>query len=179
MGFQECDNVDRVLGDAGLRATHIGVQGGHALAIAYKKDTWEVLAYGQVQVAEDRPEQNYGRRGVQWSRLRHTPSGKVVFFLNHHGPLPINTGGICAGTATAANILKVVGQNMQLDDKTVILGDLNADGTSATQAKLQEHIDRVFEHWVDAIFYSCDAISSVNLGNGGSDHAALASIFPL
>lgn len=179
MGFQECESVQRVLDDAGLRESHIGVQGPHALGLAYRKDTWEVLAKGEQAVAEDRPEQNYGLRGVQWVRLRHLTSGHIVFFLNHHGPLPINTGGICAGRATASNMLKVVGQNMQLDDRAVIVGDLNADATSETQTTFQERIDRVIEHWVDAVYYSCDSISSINLGNGGSDHQALAATLPL
>ena len=39
MGFQECDDVNRVLGDAGLTDTFGTVSPGHAVAIAYR-NTW-------------------------------------------------------------------------------------------------------------------------------------------
>lgn len=64
MGFQECDSVGRVLSDARLRESHVGLQGPRALGIAYAKDVWDFLGDGRHDVAEDRPEQHYGARCV-------------------------------------------------------------------------------------------------------------------
>lgn len=179
IGFQECDDVKRVLGDAGLLGTHAYVIGGHATAIAYEKAAWSLLSSGKDDVAEDRPEQHYGRRGVGWARLRHRASGKVVFAVNHHGPLPVNTGGKCGGKATAYNMLRVIGRNAEAGDMKVLMGDLNADKNSATQSALKDHMHRITYDWVDAIFASCPGESSRNLGNGGSDHDAIEAVFKI
>jgi len=177
MGFQECDDVDRVLRDAGMEHTHLSIRADHGTAIAYKKDTWEVIDSGKQEVAEDNRFQYYGRRGVGWARLRHRANGKIAFFVNHHGPLQINTGGACGGDATAYNMLKVIGLNAQSNDVVIVLGDLNADGNSATQKVLKSHLYQIATDWVDAIFSSCQSVSWKNLGNGGSDHNAIEANF--
>lgn len=179
MGFQECDDVWRVLGDAGIASSYSVLPGSHALAVAYRTAAWEELSSGVEDVAEDRPEQYYGRRAAQWGRLRHRASGKVVFFLNHHGPLPVNTGGVCGGEATAYNILRTARENSQDDDVKIVLGDLNNDAGSVMQRTLQGRMTRVSDDWVDAIFTSCEGslVSQRNLGNGGSDHNALEAVF--
>jgi len=179
MGFQECDDVQRVLRDAGMSSTHAYVTGGHATAIAYESATWQLLASGKDDVAEDRPEQYYGRRGAGWARLRHRTSGKVAFVVNHHGPLPVNTGGKCGGQATAYNMLRIIGRNAQAGDMKILLGDLNADRNSATQSALRDHMHRITYDWVDAIFASCPGQSTKNLGNGGSDHDAIEAVFQI
>mmetsp|Transcript_27289 Transcript_27289/g.77460 ORF Transcript_27289/g.77460 Transcript_27289/m.77460 type:complete len:180 (+) Transcript_27289:3-542(+) len=177
MGFQECDSVGRVLSDARLRESHVGLQGPRALGIAYAKDVWDFLGDGRHDVAEDRPEQHYGKRAVQWVRLRHRASGKAMFFVNHHGPLPVNTGGVCGGEATAAQILRVIGENSQDGDLRVLVGDFNADHGSETQRALRHHVREVKSHWVDAIYSSCPAHKTHTLGKGGSDHDAIAAVF--
>jgi len=177
MGFQECEDVKRVLRDAGMEHTHTPIVAGHATAVAYRKDTWEELATGETDVAEDNRFQYYGRRGVGWARLRHRTNGKTVFVVNHHGPLQVNTGGKCGGEATAYNMLKVIGLHAQASDAKVLLGDLNADSASATQRVLKSHMYQASSHWVDAIFSSCESISSQNLGTGGSDHSAITAVF--
>jgi len=177
MGFQECDDVNRVLRDAGMEHTHVPITAGHAIAIAYKKDTWEVLASGDEDVAEDNRFQYYGRRGVSWARMRHQTTGKTVFVVNHHGPLQVNTGGKCGGEATAYNMLKVIGANAQSKDVKILLGDLNADANSATQRVLKSHLYQIATDWVDAIFSSCQSGSWRSLGKGGSDHNAIEADF--
>jgi len=179
MGFQECDDVRRVLGDAGMLSSHDYVVGGHATAIAYNKGTWELVASGRDDVAEDRPEQWYGRRGVGWVRLRHRTTDKTVFLVNHHGPLPVNTGGKCGGEATAYNMLRAIGLHAGAGDLKLLVGDLNADKNSVTQGALKRYMTGSAYHWVDAIYSSCSAESGRALGTGGSDHNAIEAVFEL
>jgi len=173
MGFQECDDPWRVLNAAGLGGTHDVVPGRHATAIAYDKRRWSKLGGGSEEVAEDRWEQHYGRREVGWVRLRNKASGRVVFAVNHHGPLPVNTGGLCGGEATAYAILKVMGTKARRSDFKLLLGDLNADKDSVTQSSLRRKMHRIAHNWVDAVFASCPGGRVRNLGNGGSDHDAI------
>lgn len=177
MGFQECDDVHRVLRDAGLSDSHSALVAGHATAIAYKKDTWQELSSGKQDVGEDNRHQYYGRRGVGWARLKHKDTGKVVFLVNHHGPLQVNTGGKCGGEATAYNMLKVIALHAGDGDTKILLGDLNADTNSATQRTLKGHMHQAARDWVDAIYASCPGTGSRNLGNGGSDHNAIEATF--
>jgi endonuclease/exonuclease/phosphatase family metal-dependent hydrolase len=179
LGFQECDSVQRILDDARLSSSHVGLQGPHALGMAYAHAVWEKIGEGKADVAEDRHDQYYGKRGVQWVRLSHKATGRTVFFINHHGPLPVNTGGKCGGTAAASSMLRVVSENMLGGDKVVLMGDLNADTSASTQKKLSEHLYRSVKHWVDAVYSSCPAVDSANLGTGGSDHNALSATLPL
>lgn len=179
MGFQECDDISRVLHHAGLSNSHHALVGSHATAIAFDKGVWQKVVSGNEDVAEDRPEQYYGRRGAGWARLRHRASGRTVFVVNHHGPLPVNTGGKCGGEATAYNMLRLVGQRASAGDEVILLGDLNADVNSATQRVLKGRMHRLVEDWVDAVFASCPRVSSRNLGNGGSDHDAIEAVLRL
>merc|ERR1712160_205509 len=69
MGFQECDDRDRVMGEAvssGLHADYATIDGGRAIAIAYLKTRWTKLASGHEDVGEDSPNQYYGKRSVVW-----------------------------------------------------------------------------------------------------------------
>jgi len=177
LAFQECEDAPRVLRDANLAASHAVVTGDHATAIAYDRNTWELLASGDEDVAEDMPDQWYGRRGVAWVRLRHAASGKVVFAANHHGPLPINSGGVCGSLATAYNLLRVLGRRAAAGDLKLLLGDLNAEEGSATQRALEAHLHLAARHWVDAVFGSCRAEAGGSIGKGGSDHEAVAAAF--
>mmetsp|Transcript_121522 Transcript_121522/g.378227 ORF Transcript_121522/g.378227 Transcript_121522/m.378227 type:complete len:173 (+) Transcript_121522:144-662(+) len=158
-------------------AAHSVLPGRHATAIVYDERRWSELGSGVEEVAEDRPEQHWGRREVGWARLRHKASGKVAFVVNHHGPLPVNTGGVCGGEATAYAIFKVFGTRARAGDFKLFLGDLNADAGSATQSALRGRMHRVAHNWVDAIFASCPNGRTRNLGRGGSDHDALEADF--
>jgi len=179
MGFQECEDAPRVLRDARLSNSHVALPGGHATAIAYRTAAWQELGSGREDVAEDRQEQYYGLRGAGWARLRHRQSGRTVFVVNHHGPLPVNTGGKCGGEATAYNLLRLAGRHAAPGDAVILLGDINADVNSATQQTLRERLHRLAHDWVDAVFASCPGISSRNLGNGGSDHNAIEAVVRL
>merc|ERR1712194_745210 len=98
MGFQECDDRDRVMGEAessGLHADYATIDGGRAIAMAYLKTRWTKLASGHEDVGEDSPNQYYGRRSVVWGRFEQKEIGKTVFFVNHHGPLKVSEGGGC------------------------------------------------------------------------------------
>jgi len=184
MALQECDSVARLLKDAELDTRYIGIQGRHALSIAYDGSQWEELRQGSADVAEDRPEQYFGRRAIQWVRLRHKRSRKTILAVNHHGPLPVPSGGVCGGSATAYNILRETTNNAEHGDLIVLAGDFNSLLLSETVQKLQEHV-----HWlytgksfggVDHFFSNYDdsyVRERRNLGNGGSDHDALSVTF--
>mmetsp|Transcript_68787 Transcript_68787/g.222251 ORF Transcript_68787/g.222251 Transcript_68787/m.222251 type:complete len:370 (+) Transcript_68787:77-1186(+) len=183
MAFQECDNVSTVLRQAehqGLPARYAGIQGGHALGMAYDKQRWELLETGVDDVAEDRPEQYYGLRGVQWVRLSERTTGKKVTFLNHHGPLRVGTGGACGRHATAWNLLHAIRQRAQIGDGLVLMGDFNAPLNNLEVQELQARLHLLYSGQVmggiDHIFSNCGGsrvVSAENLGDGGSDHEAL------
>jgi len=195
MGFQECENVWTVLEDGGLKEKYDAYQGNHSICIAYKKDVFFPLGVGQVDVAEDRQDQWYGRRAVQWFRLAHKASGRTVFFMNHHGPLPVDTGGVCGGPATAYNIVRVAKEHMEPDDAFILTGDFNSDSTSTEITTLNTLVHEVTHGTafggVDHIYSNCagtgvkrsdgtdSVINAKNLGGGGSDHDALMAEFYL
>merc|ERR1712157_666862 len=96
-----------------------------ALGMAYLKSRWSLLSEAHEDVGEDRSYQYYGKRAAQWARLQHK-DGAVVFFINHHGPLPVSASGSCAGSATAYNIMRVIAENARVDDVVILVGDFNA-----------------------------------------------------
>merc|ERR1712176_918688 len=101
-----------------------------ALGIVYLKSRWSLLGSGHEDVGEDRSWQYYGKRAAQWARLQHQ-NGSVVFFINHHGPLPVSASGSCAGSATAYNIIRVIAENAHTDDVVMLVGDFNAQPHSS------------------------------------------------
>lgn len=132
MGFQECENIDILMasakssglaGDWGTFELHEGKSIG--IGMAWNKATFDYVAQGKEYVAEDRSEQHYGRRAAQWVRLIHKASGAPVFYLNHHGPTPVNTGGMCGAKGTAYNVLKAIANNAQKGDLIFMTCDCN------------------------------------------------------
>jgi len=97
-----------VLRDAGLLEQYFISVGANELCVAFRKSGWTLLAQGEEIVAEDLPGQYFGKRGAQWLRLVHKRTGKIVFFMNHHGPLAVNSGGICGGRATAHQLMRIM-----------------------------------------------------------------------
>lgn len=183
MGFQECDSMSRILGDAhdqGLSGEYGLISGGHALAIAWRKSRYTWLAEGKQEVGEDHSDQYYGKRSAQWVRLRHN-DGQTIFFVNHHGPLPVSRSGGCTGSATAFNILKLIGTHAHVGDVVIVVGDFNAESHSSRIQALDSYMHRVFSGskmgGVDHVFSNCPAASTANLGTGGSDHDALSVTF--
>jgi len=186
MGFQECEDVERVMRDADLTSTFGTYHNSEEnIAIAYNVERWEAVLSGSAQVAEDRQDQHYGRRSLLWARFRERNTNRMVFFANHHGPLPVNTGGLCGGPATAYNLLRVISFHAHPGDAILLVGDFNADPTAATIQTLAAHMGLAYTgdkfNGVDNMFAACAQISGQgqNLGSGGSDHDALSATFSL
>eukprot|EP00444_Apocalathium_aciculiferum_P069436 CAMPEP_0183564690 /NCGR_PEP_ID=MMETSP0371-20130417/106278_1 /TAXON_ID=268820 /ORGANISM="Peridinium aciculiferum, Strain PAER-2" /LENGTH=338 /DNA_ID=CAMNT_0025773741 /DNA_START=70 /DNA_END=1086 /DNA_ORIENTATION=+ len=189
MGFQECDDRWRVLADAkaeGLQGDWDAVDGGRAIALMYRKDRFTLLGSGKQDVGEDSQLQYYGKRSAQWVHLKHT-DGTKVFFINHHGPLPVSSGGGCTGSATAQNIMKVIARHSHKGDAIILMGDFNAEPKSSRIQELDKRLDHVYAGTcmggVDHIYSNCGdgAVEKQNLGKGagqyGSDHDALSVTF--
>jgi endonuclease/exonuclease/phosphatase (EEP) superfamily protein YafD len=201
MAFQECEDVSWPLRDA----KNAGVVDDYATivwnvkpfmtAVAIRTSVFDILAQGKVEVADDSHHQYYGRRGVIWARLHHKPSGRYVFFVNHHGPTPVNTGGLCGNAATAYNILKVIATNAMVGDAVLLAGDFNAAwmiggfGHSWEEevGRIDCHLDHMFANpvnddmWgIDNFFASCaKLVNKTVLPKGGSDHYALSAVFEI
>jgi len=203
MGFQECADVGRVLGDAGLSHEYTTYAGRNAVAIAWKTSDWRNVSVGCQDVAEDGRHQYYGYREVVWARLEHRATGKMAFFMTHHGPTPIDTaGGFCGPEATAYNILKVIAERAHNGDTVVVTGDFNAKApqpefdtvaNTSTVEILERHMNLLYRgsvfHGIDNFYTNCaTALETANLGlgdidtlvwhrgqmvYGGSDHDAL------
>jgi len=188
MGFQECDDRDRVMGEAessGLRAAYATIDGGRAIAMAYLKSRWVPLASGHADVGEDSPNQYYGRRSVVWGRFKHMTNNRTVFFVNHHGPLRVNEGGGCTGAATALHIMKVIAENAEVEDAIILTGDFNAMASSSRIRELSRRLNRIFTGHaiggIDHIFTNCgEGARGRILGKGdgeyGSDHDAISAV---
>mmetsp|Transcript_70048 Transcript_70048/g.200752 ORF Transcript_70048/g.200752 Transcript_70048/m.200752 type:complete len:351 (-) Transcript_70048:411-1463(-) len=188
MGFQECDDRWRILGDAkaeGLQGDWEALDGGRAIALMYRKDRFQLLESGAEDVGEDSSVQWYGKRSAVWVRLRHV-DGTTVFFINHHGPLPVSASGGCTGSATAHNIMRVIATHAHAGDAIILTGDFNAEPSSSRIEELNKRLNKVYSGTsmggVDHIFSNCaqDA-QGQNLGKGvgqfGSDHDALSVTF--
>lgn len=184
MGFQECEDPGRVLTDAGLFDNYtFFLHKPRAACIAFRTSDWTLLDHGHKDVAEDGDwirDLNFGVRVAMWVRLRHIASGRIVFFMNHHGPLPINTGGLCGGTATAFNLLTVIKTNAHKGDAVIVVGDFNADPTSLTLQAVASQLPRVYNGTkflgVDNFLTNVNEMHVTersNYGGGGSDHDAL------
>jgi len=184
MAFQECDDMHRILRDArdqGLAGDYSLIDGGRALAIAWRTSRFTWLAEGERDVGEDDHSQYFGKRRAHWVRLRHR-DGQEIFFLNHHGPLPVSKSGGCAGSATAYNILRVIAEHAHVGDVIIVVGDFNAEPHSSRIRALDGYLHRVFSGsamgGVDHVLSNC-AAEGTNLGKGGSDHDALSAVFRL
>mmetsp|Transcript_48000 Transcript_48000/g.103416 ORF Transcript_48000/g.103416 Transcript_48000/m.103416 type:complete len:185 (+) Transcript_48000:1-555(+) len=179
MGFQECEDVRWVVGDAGLLNDFETLTGPHAMCMAYRKTAWRMLENSQQDVGEDRWDQWYGTRGGMWARMQNYQTGQIVFFMNHHGPLPVGTGGMCGGEATAFNILKVIAYHAHQDDVVILVGDFNAGPASQTLVNMRSRMHSLYTGasfgGVDHVFSSCPTVAETrNWGSGGSDHDALS-----
>mmetsp|Transcript_39546 Transcript_39546/g.113858 ORF Transcript_39546/g.113858 Transcript_39546/m.113858 type:complete len:477 (-) Transcript_39546:143-1573(-) len=184
MAFQECEGIRWVLSDAGLLGEYEMLTGPHALCIAYQKSDWRLLSQSAANVAEDRGDQWYGTRAGMWVRLQHYRTGQVLFFVNHHGPLPLNSGGRCGGEATAFNLLRLIASEARDGDVIALVGDFNAGPNSQTLQSLRSHMHPVYTGssfgGVDHVLSSCPRVAGTrNLGSGGSDHDALEAVIQL
>jgi endonuclease/exonuclease/phosphatase family metal-dependent hydrolase len=185
IGFQECDDVDRVMQDAGLTDSFETIDGEMSIALAYNRHKWQLLSWDRRNVAEDREDQYYGRRNGVWARLQSLSTRRVVLFVNHHGPLPVNTGGKCTGRSVAYQLFRMIGYHAHWGDAVVLVGDFNADRNSDTARVLDDQLKPLYTgvsfNGVDHIYGQCVKSNpqTENLGNGGSDHDALAATIEL
>lgn len=183
MGFQECEDPQRVLAPVELTKDYEAFLGGHAICMAYRKSAWKLLDHGQADVAEDMPTRYYGKRGTQWMRLQHRETGLFALFANHHGPLSINSGGVCGGPATAKNIMQLMRSKAQDGDLLVLVGDFNANAAGFTVQSLWPYMTHVYNGdsfgGVDNVFSNADVsmiAETRSLGSGGSDHNAISAV---
>jgi len=189
MAFQECDDRWRILDDArqsGLTGEYGTVDGGKAIAIAYRKSRWTLLSSGNAIVGEDGPRQYYGNRSVAWGRFQHVHEDKTVFFVNHHGPLKVGERGGCTGSATALHIMKVIAEHAFVQDAIILTGDFNARKWSTRIRELSKRLTRVISGWgppmwgIDHVFTNCGegGVGKI-LGKGDgahkSDHDAITA----
>lgn len=181
MGFQECEDFNQVL-TPDLAGHYRGITGEHAVCMAYNAKHWSLLSHGTGVVAEDMPTRYYGRRGAQWMRLEHSTTGLNLFFINHHGPLSVNSGGACGGEATANNLLQMMAKHAEEGDTIVLVGDFNANAGSTTIQSLWSHLVHAFVGTsfggVDNIFSNVAArqiVATKVMGSGGSDHDAITA----
>lgn len=206
MGFQECGDASWALKDAGLANDYETFSGNNAVAVAWKKSAWENVSTGVVDVAEDGKLEHWGYREAVWARLKHTATGKHVFFLNHHGPTPVKqAGGLCGPEATAYQLLKIIGERAHRGDSVILIGDFNAKAPSpydtlantTTLSILERHLELVYRGidfgGIDNFYTNCaQALEKKNLNKGhidivkwkkgrmvygGSDHDALSVKF--
>lgn len=179
MLFQECDDVSRVV--SGLGYPHDFEGGNRALAVTWDRSRFTKLASGYDAVGEDRPGL-WGERGVAWVRLRDNRSGKTIWAGSHHGPLPINTGGLHGGSAVAGNISSVVDRRSEDGDVIVLGGDFNADGNSGTVRELRNlgFTDHVTD-WVDHMMTRGSGLGAPAgheiISGTGSDHRGLKVVW--
>jgi hypothetical protein len=178
-GFQECDDPSWIMGDANMSKNEYDRIRWGSNTLAFRKTRFEKLAHGDGEfVAHDFGTYNY-KRGAHWVRLRERSTGNKLFVMNHHGPLPVNSGGICGGEATAYNLLAMIQKYSEPGDALLFFGDFNADGRSATVTTLEGYMHHLMNDWGDNFFSNCggDAVKvTKNLGKGGSDHNALMTI---
>jgi len=186
MGFQECENVEFILKTAGMLGQYLIYKGPHAMAMAVRSDRWAVLSQGVADVAEDSKLQYFGKRSAIWVRAREKATGKTVFFMNHHGPTPVGSGGLCGGPATAYHLLKLIHDQAERQDAVVFTGDFNSDPASTTMKALTKFLHPSFTFTphgdVDQIFSNlgpAGVVSARVLPQGGSDHHPLQAVLRL
>jgi len=177
LGFTECEDEGWLVSHAGMSAEYT-IFRDRACCMAYRKRLWTLLSRGVNYVADDA---HFGMRPAQWMRLRNKATGKTVFFVNHHGPLPIGSGGMCGGYAHAFNLMKVFESHSVRGDTIILVGDFNSDPASQTIKLLTQKLHVVYGGWkskthIDYILSNVApamVVKSVDLGGGGSDHNAL------
>merc|ERR1719215_1986994 len=97
------------------------------LCLAFRKQEWMQLTHGEALIAADSNADAHKERGALWLRMTHRTSHQGLVLINHQGPRPFNSGGVCGGTATAKHLLKVASEVSMDGDAVVIVGDFYAD----------------------------------------------------
>lgn len=171
IGFQECGDEKWLLNHSRL-SDRYGVFRDRACCMAYQKQRWSLLSKGVYYVAID----DFGPRPAQWMRLKHKKTGQIMFVMNHHGPVPIDSGGRCGSASTAYLLLRTVARNALQGDAVVMLGDFNAFEGKPLFQMLSQRLHKAIGVAEDAVFTNMGpgaVASAEDLGKGGSDHSAL------
>jgi hypothetical protein len=121
-------------------------------------------------------------RAAQWLRLKNKKTGAILLFVNHHGPLSVNSGGGKGGATAAQHLIQLVQNRGKKGDIVVLVGDFNANAGSLTIQELWKHLVLIYNGHsfggVDNIFTNAaktNVVEMKNLGSGGSDHDALTA----
>jgi len=102
--------------------------------------------------------------------------------MNYHGPLGMNSGGKCGGAITAMKLLQLVAANARQGDAIIFVGDFNANPNTPELNLLAQHLRHSFSNGMDNVFTNIGPAAmkaKAVLGNGGSDHNALAIVLEL
>lgn len=186
LGMQECMNAEFVLEATGLWKEYKGVTGPEGVCAVWRDSIWELVNHDWNYVGEDKLQEFWGRRGVLWVRAKHRENGHHVLFVVHHGPLPINSGGLCGGPALAYGIMKVIEGQQKEGDIVILLGDFNANDGGETIQTLKQHLRRVAQghafDGVDNVFTNLPRYfpdGSGTFQGGGSDHDPLQAVLAM
>jgi hypothetical protein len=172
-GFQECEDIFRIMGDLGDH--YHTFNAGRALGMSFDRYQWEIKYSKSIDVGEDIHPQYFGKRSVGMIYMKHKHSDKHLLHVNHHGVLPVNTGGLCKSESVAYNILKNIGANAKENDLIIVTGDFNCNHDSPTikilETYLNKHVSSTSFSGVDHIFSNSNNIGVTKiLPESGSDH---------
>ncbi|CAK0872475.1 unnamed protein product [Prorocentrum cordatum] len=159
MGFQGCPDA-RELVHYGVTREDVVLQGEDGLCMAYKNSSFALMGQGLENVAEDKEGDQHRR--AQWMRLRHLELGKFVFFVNHRGPEPFDSGGACGADQMERSLRRLVARQAQPGDLIVVVGDLNVAMNSPVVTHLAKRLTRVYASEPGTSLYIF-----ANIGGGG------------
>jgi len=179
MMFQECDDVNHIVSGLGYSSYFSTYPGERAVSLAWNNQRFQMLEHGFRDVAEDSHAQYYGKRGVAWARLQDKNNGQTMWVGSHHGPLPVNTGGMTGPQAVADNIMKLISDTRRNGEPVILAGDFNADTNYQTTKLIQAAgMDYRAHDWMDHVFTQGlgDATTTI-IRDTGSDHRAIKMVF--
>lgn len=138
LAFQGCDNYTRVSQlIVPENSGYVALATGLSTCMAYASTRWRLANSGVSFVGVDALSR---KSSAQWAHLEDRSHGHSVFFVNHHGPLPLNSGGACGGVAVAYKIASLVKSKAKPGDAIVIAGAFHADAYSPTMVSLASQL---------------------------------------
>lgn len=181
IGFQECEDPDWLSAHSGMHGTYT-IYKNRDCCMAYMTHNWKLLERGVEYPTMDQ----WGKRAAQWMRLQHKATGRLLFFVNYHGPIPINTGGLCGSRSCAWVIMDMIHRNAHDGDAIVLVGDFNAGIHSEMHKLVTLRMHQAFAgtvgggiDWMYTNLPSSAVLSHAKLGKGGSDHDALGMLLQI